>query len=75
MVLKDFREQSNLTQAQLASKTDTTARVIQHYEQGTRSIDGAKIKTLLDLSLAVGCRISDLIADTELKDKLKKHGY
>lgn len=75
MVLKDFREQSNLTQAQLASKTDTTVRVIQHYEQGDRSIDGAKIKTLLDISLAVGCRISDLIEETELKNKLKKHGY
>lgn len=73
--LKQMRESTGLSQSQFAKKADVNMRVFQNYEQGLRSIDGAKIETLLKISNAANCRISDIIENTVLQEELRKSGY
>lgn len=73
--LKNLRIEKNISRPELAERTGIKLRVLEAYEQGNRDIDGAKIETLLNLSLVLGCNISDLIENENLKEKLKSNGY
>lgn len=73
--LKQKREAAGLSQKELAKKTNINIRMLQCYEQGQRNIDGAKIETLLKISKAAGCQISDIIENKDLQVELKKAGY
>ncbi len=71
-MLKEIRQSRGLSQSQLAEKSGLTVRTLQHYEQGSRSIDGAKLNTLIDLATALNCSVSDILISEELKEKCKK---
>lgn len=73
--LKQIRESTGRSQSQFAQDVGISKRVYQNYEQGQRRIDGAKIDTLLKISIAAKCRISDIIDDTQLAKSLKENGY
>lgn len=73
--LQDLRLEKNLSQSQFSKLCGVKTGVLQMYEQGARNLDGAQIKTLLNLSTSLGCRISDLIENDALRVNLKKHGY
>lgn len=73
--LKQMRESTGLSQSQFAKKADINMRMFQNYEQGLRSIDGAKIETLLKIANAANCRISDIIENAVLQEELRKSGY
>lgn len=73
--LKHMREATGLSQSQFAKKADINMRMFQNYEQGLRSIDGAKIETLLKIANAANCRISDIIENAVLQEELRKSGY
>ena len=68
--LKQNRQLSGISQADLAEKTGISIRMIQNYEQGTNDINGAKLSTLLKLCLALDCRLSDILDDPETLDLL-----
>ncbi len=72
MSLQEMRLKAELSQSQLAIKAGISKRVLQNYEQGRMSIDGAKLKTLLNLAYALNCRLIDILNDEELKDLLRK---
>lgn len=71
-MLKEIRQSRGLSQSQLAEKSGLTVRTLQHYEQGSRSIDGAKLNTLIDLATTLNCSVSDILISEELKEKCKK---
>lgn len=71
-MLKEIRKDRNLSQRQLAIKTKIGIRTLQYYEQGKRDINTAKIRTLVILSNALHCKITDLLTDEELIKKCKK---
>lgn len=71
-MLKQIRIERNLTQKQLSEKTGIPLSLIQHYEQGFRNLDGAKLNTLLDLAIALDCSVSDIVIGEELKNKCKR---
>lgn len=68
MPLKEIREQRQLSQSQLARMSGVSIKTIQAYEQGTKNIDHARLKTLLKLSITLRCSIDEILIDEVLKD-------
>lgn len=71
--LKEMRQKANLTQVQLAEKTNLNLRTIQHYEQGSKNFDHARIDTLIRVCLTLECRMSDIIESEEYIELLNKY--
>ena len=71
--LQEKRIAAGLSQSQLAKAAGVAVGVLQHYEQGTRQIDGAKIETLADLAAALGCKIADILESPELAEKVRRN--
>lgn len=63
--LKLKRKEAGLTQAQLAEKTGLNVRVIQHYEQGSKTFDNARIDKILKVCNALNCRFDEIIENEE----------
>ncbi len=68
--LKTFRRAAGLSQAQLGEMTGLNFRTLQHYEQGTKDLNAAKLQTLLKLCNALNCALSDIITDPEVLELL-----
>ena len=61
--LKFMREDKGISQVELANKSGVNLRMIQHYEQGYKDINNAKVITVLSLAEALGCDVYDIIND------------
>lgn len=59
--LKKVRESKGFTQKELAERSGVNIRQIQHYEQGTHSINGASVTTALKIADALGCAIREIL--------------
>lgn len=70
--LKEIRTAAGLSQSKLAEASGVNVRTIQHYEQGSKNLDHAKIDTLLKLSLALNCKLIDLIENEEYVKLIEK---
>lgn len=64
--LKRMREHKGLSQNGLAKKSGVNIQMIQHYEQGVRDINKAQAITILNLAMALGCNMEDLLEDERL---------
>ena len=71
--LKEVRLAKCLTQKQLADSANINIRVLQHYEQGTKNFDHARLDTLLKICLALDCKLADIIENEEYIDLLHKY--
>lgn len=71
--LKEMRLAAGLSQSQLAEKAGTNIRVLQHYEQGSKNFDHARIDILLKYCLALNCKLSDLIETPEYLELLSQY--
>ena len=69
--LKQMRQDRKLSQSQLAQKAGLNVRTLQHYEQGTKIFDNAKIYTILKIALALDCHIEDILENQDSIDMLK----
>lgn len=72
--LQELRVKAGLSQSQLAEKTGIKTQVLQKYElksENGRDFDGAKLKTILKACVALGCSLSDIVEDEEIKELLK----
>lgn len=67
--LKKKRVQKGLSQQGLADAAGVKKRMIQTYEQGERNINHGNLDSLCDLSIALGCKIPDILEDEELIKK------
>lgn len=65
MNLKLLREKAGLTQRELANKSGVNIQTLRKYEQGTKNINNARIKTILKLAIALNCNISDILTDND----------
>lgn len=70
--LKEMRQSRGLSQSQLAEKTGINVRTIQHYEQGSKIFDHARIDTILKVCIALGCQLEDVIENPEYVALIKK---
>ena len=72
--LKKIRKEKCFTQAEVSKRSGINLRLYQYYEQGKCNIDGAKLSTLLKLSMALECNVCDIIEDKNTVDLIKKKG-
>lgn len=72
--LKQIRSERGISQSQLAEKANMNVRTLQHYEQGHRGIEGAKLDTLIDIAQVLKCKVSDILNDPALVEKCKEMG-
>lgn len=72
MKLQEVRKKRNLSQSQLADLAGISKQVLQRYEMGFRSIDGADLERLCDIAIALNCKIYDILESDVLIEKLKK---
>ena len=71
--LKEMRQKANMTQNQLAKKTNISIRTLQSYEQGAKIFDNARIDTIMKICLALNCKISDVIENEEYLSLITKY--
>lgn len=71
-MLKEIRNRKGISQKELSEATKIKLRTIQSYEQQDKNIDNAKIETLIKLSIALNCRISELFNNEDLKNLSKR---
>lgn len=71
--LKAKRMEVGLTQSQLAETAGINVRVLQHYEQGSKNFDHARIDTILKVCLALECDMSDVIENDEYLKLIEKY--
>lgn len=69
--LQKIRVERNLSQKQLSVISGVSLRAIQCYEQQTRVIENAKLETLINLSVALGCKIGDILEDEAIAERYK----
>lgn len=67
--LKKLRVRKGLSQQGLADAAGVKKRMIQTYEQGERNINHGNLESLCDLSIALDCKIPDILEDEELVKK------
>lgn len=63
--LKTMRESRGMSQSQLAKRSGISIRIIQHYEQGFRDINNAKVTTVVKLAEALDCGVRDIMNPIE----------
>ena len=71
--LKEVRLAKGLTQKQLADAVGMNIRTLQHYEQGSKIFDHARLDTLLKICLALECKLVDIIENEEYIDLIQKY--
>lgn len=71
--LQHMRQARGLSQSQLAEKSGINFRVLQHYEQGTKPFDHARIDRILNICLALNCKLGDVIENKEYVDLIKRY--
>lgn len=64
--LQKLRLNRGLSQSQLATLVGISVRTLQAYEQGAKDIDSARLHTLIDLSIALNCNITEIIENDDL---------
>lgn len=70
--LKKMRQAKGLSQSQFAEKAEMSVRTLQHYEQGSKDFDHARIGTILKACLVLNCKLEDIIENPEYLEMLKK---
>jgi transcriptional regulator with XRE-family HTH domain len=70
--LKKLRQAAGLSQSQFAEKAEMSVRTLQHYEQGSKDFDHARIDTILKACLVLNCKLEDIIEKPEYLEMLKK---
>lgn len=70
--LKELRQAKGLSQSQFSEKTGINIRTLQHYEQGSKDFDHARIDAILKACLVLNCRLEDIIENQEYVEMLKK---
>lgn len=70
--LKELRKSRNLSQSQLADKAGINVRVLQHYEQGSKNFDHARLDTILKICIALECKLEEIIENPEYVELIKK---
>ena len=71
--LKEIRQARGLSQSQLAEKAELNVRTLQHYEQGSKVFDHARLDTILKCAIALECKIEDIINNEDYLNLIQKY--
>ena len=70
--LKEMRQTKSLSQSQFAEKTGINLRTVQHYEQGSKNFDHARIDTILKTCIVLNCKLEDILENPEYIELVRK---
>ena len=70
--LKQLRQATGLSQSQFAEKAKMSVRTLQHYEQGSKDFNNARIDTIIKACIVLNCRLEDIIDNPDYIELLKK---
>lgn len=70
--LKQLRQATGLSQSQFAEKAEMSVRTLQHYEQGSKDFNNARIDTIMKACIVLNCRLEDIIDNQDYIELLKK---
>lgn len=70
--LKQLRQAAGLSQSQFAEKAEMSVRTLQHYEQGSKDFNNARIDTIMKACIVLNCRLEDIIDNQDYIELLKK---
>ena len=70
--LKEMRQAKSLSQSQFAEKTGINLRTVQHYEQGSKNFDHARIDTILKTCIVLNCKLEDILENPKYVELVKK---
>ena len=73
--LKQLRQAAGLSQSQFAKKAEMSVRTLQHYEQGSKDFNNARIDTIIKACIVLNCKLEDIIDNQEYIKLLKKLPY
>ena len=71
-MLRDIRKDRGWLPSELSRRSGVNKNMIQFYENGVKDINGARLKTLLKLCVALDCKLSDFITDPECVEMFRK---
>lgn len=71
--LKEMRQAQGLSQSQLAELAGLNVRTLQHYEQGSKVFDHARLDTILKCAIALQCKLEDIIDNKEYLSLIRKY--
>jgi len=71
--LQRIRQASGMTQAEAADACGVSLGVWRHYEQGSRSFDGAALPVIIRAAIVLKCRIEELIQNPEIIRLLEEY--
>ncbi len=66
--LQKMRKSRNFSQSELARAAKINIRTLQHYEQGAKLIDNARLNTIVKLCTALNCNIEDILENPKMLD-------
>lgn len=69
---KKTRKSKGFTAKELSKVTGVSLLTIQSYDRGIRDIHKANVKTVIELTHALDCNITDILEDEVLIQKLEK---
>ena len=72
MTLRTKRIDRGLTPSQLAEESGVPVRVIRALESGYRDVNKSQLVTLVRLCYVLECRVSDILTDPELVEKMRE---
>ena len=73
MKLQKIRKSAELSQSELAEKSNINLRTIQEYEYGRKIVDNAKLEIITALAEALQVPLYELLEDPELAEKVKNN--
>lgn len=71
--LKTKRMEAGLSQSQLAERTNINLRTLQHYEQGSKIFDHARMDTIIRVCLVLNCKIENIIENQNYIGLIKEY--
>lgn len=71
--LKSVRVASGMSQEELANRTGLNVRTLQHYEQGSKDFDSARIDTILKVCITLNCTLSDIIESPDILNLISEY--
>lgn len=70
--IKRIREEKGITQKALADSLGIDFKVMSAYETGYRKLELASFERVCKIADALGCKVSDLFEDEEIKRSLDR---
>jgi transcriptional regulator with XRE-family HTH domain len=71
--LKEVRMNKGLSQSKLADLAGINVRTLQHYEQGSKNFDHARLDTIFSVCNALECKLSEIITDENYIEIIGKY--